>query len=202
MSEQTITKICRVGEIISGKRKASIFVKITINDGKLSIAGVEGPLRNGDAIGSCGQIHGGYAHRNSADNDQRYTKPITPDQIAFAPRWTPELWLDLLDIWERWHLNDMRAGCEHQRAEGWDKRPIDPTKPTTAYGKHFPGQSTASWNMLTWISRSEHPQGLLSEPCPVCGYKYGTRWLREELPDEVVEFVKALPDADQSPAWV
>lgn len=24
----------------------------------------------------------------------------------------------ILDLWERWHLNDMNAGCEHQRAEG------------------------------------------------------------------------------------
>jgi hypothetical protein len=88
-------------------------------------------------------------------------------------------------IWGRWHLNDLRAGCAHQRAEGWRERPIDPTKPTRAYGRHCPGQRGDSWNMLTWVTRAEHPEGLLSHPCPVCGYKYGSAWLYEELPADV-----------------
>lgn len=25
----------------------------------------------------------------------------------------------LVELWDRWHLNGMRAGCEHQRARGW-----------------------------------------------------------------------------------
>lgn len=25
----------------------------------------------------------------------------------------------LVELWDRWHLNDMRAECEHQRALGW-----------------------------------------------------------------------------------
>jgi len=53
----------------------------------------------------------------------------------------------LKDLWTRWHLNDMRAGCEHQRALGW-----------TSY--------------------AEHP----AEPCPECGYKFGSAWLFEPLP--------------------
>lgn len=57
----------------------------------------------------------------------------------------------MLAIWRRWHLNDMRAGCEHQRALGWN-------------------------------SYDEHP----SEPCPTCGYKYGTAWLYEPIPEEII----------------
>jgi hypothetical protein len=91
-----------------------------------------------------------------------------------------------------WHLNDMKPGCEHQEAAGWDKRPIDPSKPTNAYGKFFPGQQTDSWNMLTWVSRKDHPEGLLSEPCPTCGYKYGTQWLRRELPIEIVKLAETV----------
>jgi hypothetical protein len=92
----------------------------------------------------------------------------------------------MVEIWRRWHLNDMKADCEHQREESWDKRPIDPAKPLNTYGKHFPGQSHDTWNMLAWVRRDEHPDGLLSHPCPVCGYKYGTAWNREEIPDEVL----------------
>jgi len=86
-----------------------------------------------------------------------------------ADGWTMEAIAGLRNVWERWHLNGMRAGCAHQRAAGWADRPIDPAKPTNAYGFHFHGQRSASWNMLAWVTRKEHPKGLLSEPCPECG---------------------------------
>lgn len=95
---------------------------------------------------------------------------------------------ELVSIWRRWHLNDMRAGCEHQREEGWDERPIDPTKPTNTYGRHFEGQQQDSWNLLGWVRPDEHPDGLLTKPCPVCGYKYGSAWLTEDLPESVREW--------------
>lgn len=97
----------------------------------------------------------------------------------------------MLKVWERWHLNDMKAGCEHQRAEGWYKRPIDPSKPTDTYGKHFEGQQGSSWNLLSWVRKNEHPQGLMCEPCPTCGYKYGTAWLHEPIPDEVIAEIES-----------
>ncbi len=110
---------------------------------------------------------------------------------------------EILDIWDRWHLNDMKAGCEHQRAEGWDKRPIDPAKPLNTYGLHFEGQKSPSWNMLSWVRPSEHPEGLLTKPCPVCGYKYGTEWKKETLPDQVrarvAELFNSKPDNDEGP---
>lgn len=95
-------------------------------------------------------------------------------------------------IWERWHLNAMRPGCAHQIKFGWDKKPIDPTKPTSSYGKHFAGQRRDSWNLLGWIRPEEHTAGLLTKPCPVCGYKYGSAWLSEPLPKEVEEEVVEL----------
>jgi hypothetical protein len=96
----------------------------------------------------------------------------------------------------------MRAGCQHQRAAGWHKRPIDPAKPTTAYGKHFPGQRQDSWNLLGWVRADEHPEGLMCRPCPECGYKYGTAWLSEPVPETVLAFLRNLPDADRTPSWV
>lgn len=98
-------------------------------------------------------------------------------------------------VWKRWHLNGMRAGCEHQRVEKWDERPINPAKPLNTYGKHFEGQKYASWNMLTWVSPKEHPKGLLGKPCPTCGYAYGSAWLKEELPEEVkAEILSWIPE--------
>jgi hypothetical protein len=83
----------------------------------------------------------------------------------------------LFQIWERWHLNDMRAGCEHQRKAKWDEKLLDDTKPATQN------------NMATWTYRKDNPKGLLAEPCPECGYKYGTAWLFETIPADVIEFL-------------
>lgn len=41
--------------------------------------------------------------------------------------------------------------------------------------------------MLTWVRPEEHPEGLLTAPCPVCGYRFGTKWLMEDMPDEAVQ---------------
>ncbi len=38
---------------------------------------------------------------------------------AYYFGWDRPTWTKFLDIWARWHLNDMRPGCEHQSAEGY-----------------------------------------------------------------------------------
>ncbi len=181
-------KILHVGETGAGYpvRKCDVFVKVEFtDDGRLSMTGVVGPRANGDSWGSCGQIH-----------DELLKLEWRPDG------WTAGMVSRLYDIWKLWHLNDMRAGCEHQRAAGWDKRPIDPKKPTSTYGRHFDGQKQDSWNLLGWVRRDEHPKGLMCEPCPECGYKYGSAWLKEEVPFAVLEWLRDLPDTDKTPAWV
>ena len=161
-------KIMRIGTVKTwGGRGASVYIKAEIGEGVLSISGVIGPLSSGNALGGCGQIDMEFAHRDSKDNDGRYSEYIKPKDINFASGWNAENWYDLLDVWKEWHLNDMQAGCKHQRKLGWD-------------------------------SYDEHP----SEPCPVCGYKYGTAWLKKELPQMVIDFLKALPNTDKQPAWV
>jgi hypothetical protein len=98
----------------------------------------------------------------------------------------------ILDIWERWHLNGMRAACAHQAADGWRTRRIDPNKPADTYGLHFEGQTHASWNLLGWIRPDEHPDGLLAKPHPECGYRYGSAWLYEPLPGDVLADVRRI----------
>jgi len=53
-----------------------------------------------------------------------------------------------------------------------------------------------------WVHPHEHPRGILCKPCPVCGYKYGTAWKLEPLPDDVVAFLSSLPESTIVPAWV
>lgn len=142
-------------------------------------------------------------------------------------------------IWERWHLNHMRAGCEHQRA-AWDVAEplqltslssttafytmgqrakggeLSPTeyayfaalvpgvhaltiatnrpKSPEAWGEAGEAALAAGWVKLGetetkaagWVYPHEHPRGLLAKACEVCGYKYGTKWLKEEIPADVL----------------
>jgi hypothetical protein len=166
-------------------------VTIELNDGKLSIAGVVGAMANGDCWGSCGQIDMSFTeidaggHLSLAD--------VSGDRKTIAR---------LLNVWRRFHSNDLQAGCIHQQREGWNKRPIDPTKPLTAYGKHYSGQQYNSYNMLTWVSYKEYRHGLLGKACKKCGHRYGTAWLRKEVPDWAIRFLESLPnDAKLPGSW-
>ena len=107
--------------------------------------------------------------------------------------WTLDELAEVADLWDAWHLNGLRAGCAHQIAEGWNKRPIDPERPLRDYGQFVGTAST--WNMLAWVHPEEHPGGLLTKKCPTCGYPYGSSWLFEPLPGYVVARIKALFDA-------
>lgn len=87
---------------------APLWIKILYIDGRLSISGVHGPLRNGEAHGSSGQ------------NSDLLPKLLKfPDQIRVEGG--AETVRRLLEIWQEWHLNSMRAHCDHQIAvHNWD----------------------------------------------------------------------------------
>lgn len=50
---------------------------------------------------------------------------------------------------------------------------------------------------LGWLHENEHPDGILSKACPVCGYKYGTAWKYFPIPaeDEAIIY-KLLKEGD------
>jgi len=64
------------------------------------------------------------------------------------------------------------------------------------------GHSNVEYKMRGWIFHRDHPLGFIGRPCPVCGYKYGTSWIKEEVPEEVVEWLYNLPDSKREPAWI
>jgi hypothetical protein len=90
------------------------------------------------------------------------------------------LFKKIYTYWKKYHLNDMRPDCIHQRQENWSNVLLDETKPKTQD------------NMATWTLKKDNPKGLLSEPCKICGYKYGTTWLFEPIPTDDLNGIKAL----------
>lgn len=43
-----------------------------------------------------------------------------------------------------------------------------------------------------WLTPEEHPDGLLTKPCPECGYRYGTAWKHEDIPADVMAELREL----------
>jgi hypothetical protein len=215
--------------------RGRLFVTIDWDGKRLSITGVKGPMVNGDCRGSCGQtgIPGN-----------------TPETgwLKLYPGWDQPTVDRLRETWDRWHLNDMRPGCEHQR--DWDiLKPLElvELKWTSFYHELsrgagagnlspedyavFAERSRATYPLAIEYKRpkhpdlwgqvgesliaegylergkvetkpacqvypSEHPEGLLTKPCPECGYRYGSAWLHEDVPSDVLEFLRGLPDAE------
>lgn len=83
---------------------------------------------------------------------------------------TREMCSQLYNYWNRWHLNHLRAGTRKQMEalEGWKKT-----------------------NSYTYERACKYLEsiGLLVDN----GYKYGTEWLKEEVPDDVLEWLFTLP---------
>lgn len=102
-------------------------------------------------------------------------------KIKLAPGWTRAKLKQFFEVWKRWHLNDMKAGTPEQEAEL--KTHTFPDYPVSHYD---------------WASQVLKDAGLN----PHNGYMYGSSWLKEEVPAEVIKFLESLPDTDKTPAWV
>ena len=75
---------------------------------------------------------------------------------------------DMAAVWDRWHLNDMQAGCAHQEVV-WE---------TGRYGYLQPSLD-------------------LTPACPETGYQYGHGWLYEPLPSDVLQRVSTFIDTGE-----
>jgi hypothetical protein len=47
--------------------------------------------------------------------------------------------------------------------------------------------------------KAEHSGGVLNEPCPECGYRYGSAWLTKEVPNAVIDWLEGLPENSGCP---
>lgn len=232
---------CTVGgkqaycRIYTEEKQCTLLDGTTDTISVLHITGVVGPRSNGDCY-SAGQCYD------------------TMRQGVANPGWTADSLYKLLDIWQRWHMNDMLPYCEHQRdwdggkecklyeykmndntrkrrdrlkesihkmllagdavqmsesqrrllASSYFVKTYTDTAPDgyelyKEYTKHarelYPMDSDSKWG-------DKHPDGILTKPCPVCGYKWGSSWRAERIPDGVLQWLEALPDSKRKPAWV
>ena len=227
-------QVC-VGNITDGGVLYSVIVNCTINGaGEVSFTGELEPFGSRtQGGGAYGQIVGSF----KGFSPHGY---LSIEDINLNYGWSHDMVRELFELWNRWHLNHMRAGCSHQRANwgvGAELEVVKYKLTRDALGEirsikddaldqlqitgavqiseasrqllNLPYQTyeTPDANSIAsgryevesremrragHVRPSEHPCGLLAEPCEVCGYKYGTQWLKEELPGEVRARIEAL----------
>lgn len=176
----------------------NVFCKIELNERdrdreglKLSISGVEGPLYNGNCLGSCGQI-------------DMHLKPTS--FVQFGPGWDAGKIAKFLEIWGQWHLNDMEAGSPRQRAFLRAKKAeIMKTDQLIQEAPHAYAIKAGFKDHYSMVCKWLDDAGLrIDNEYEHNGkpYKYGTAWLYEPLPEVVYDFLIGLPDTKLKPAWV
>lgn len=102
---------------------------------------------------------------------------------TFAPGWSHARVVEFLRIWGRWHLNDVRAGSPRQRD----------------FIRGLPDKSYEAASAALTEAGLNPDAEYLHNGAP---YKFGSAWLGEEVPAEIIDFLMALPDTDRAPAWV
>lgn len=127
-------------------------------------------------------VEGPYPSGNCCGGFGQIYDSIDLDKVLFSPGWTPGQAVKFLGVWKDWHLNDMRAGSPAQQQ--WLKaNPIEVKYPASYYETACERLAAAGLN-------------------PDNGYQYGSKWLFEPVPDDVLQFLVELPDTDITPAWI
>lgn len=85
-------------------------------------------------------------------------------------------------VWERWHLNDMRAACEHMTEEMLN--PADEV--LDAYLAEHPERGRYGRLDALQSYRLDHVA------CPVTGYTWGHSWLAETISDDDLAIIRTL----------
>lgn len=134
----------------NGRRNNPVEIEITIENGRLSMVGNVWKANQSDIV-SGGQNYGEILE-------------YFPDDPKVKR---------IVEIWKRWHLNDMRAGSPAQMEYLRTHPPVVGKYPDNHYDAALRELDTAGLN-----------------PDPADGYVYGSAWLREELPAEIIEEVK------------
>lgn len=200
--------------------------------GELHFTGVVGPLRSGDAQGGCGQIvmeewaftclAAGWTpemvlrlreiwerwHLNHMNPNCEHQRAWDTRKMLTMCHWSLKSGMytqieKLKDLaWK-----DAIKGIRHVYTREEEVMLTSPISvdlpegqcPTAAslYDLKKSEQKAAGW-----VYPSEHPEGLLTKPCDVCGYKYGSAWLKEGVPAEVIAEIQSWPDTDVKPCWV
>lgn len=172
---ENFEKIVRLGTVPEWTRRGTSQVPTNVF---CSIKYADGKLSISGVVGpmSNGDCRGSCGQINMG---------LDPADVTPAAGWTLDTLKRFLEVWNAWHLNDMQAGTPRQTAEV-ERRKAD-----------FPGYPKSHYE---WALEILKEAGL--QPDPDTGYSYGSKWLKVEVPEDVLTWLADLPATDKKPAWV
>ncbi len=107
---------------------------------------------------------------------------------------TPGVRARILELWTRWHLNGMRAGCAHQ-PNTWHCTAAEHAEPVAngwdlfaSSGLRYPksGIDCVACGRARWDEPTDACRAVMPP------YRYGTAWLYEPIPAGTVAELRAL----------
>lgn len=173
----SIHKVVRIGAYHDEyyKKNLDVFCEITYKDSKLSIHGVVAPKRNGDCDGSCGQMY------------DSITENL--DTMVYAEGWNKVKAFAFVETWKDWHLNDMRAYCEHQKAEGFEKML---KQEVTIYKWKMTSEAISEKSKVEDASMEKLKKGeivkLTKKEQKILALSYSIEGITMELPDTIAKY--------------
>jgi hypothetical protein len=205
--------------IKENKHKEVVLVKTDSKSGKWCALEVSLEIKDGkQRLSVCGST--GHMSRTANARDDVYRLMTIDNKGIYLILESCGQIREDLDNWFpeykenfKWHLNDMNPGCIHQREMDWhscqgyhntDKNEVCEHNP-----KKFPRYPIMNNGQLEYYDWQKKPVDLKKKeyfshqqkfcwkdavniPCPTCGYKYGTQWLYEALPQEVIDWFNNL----------
>lgn len=152
-----------VGKHRPCERLGNVYINVEFRPGR---EGVEVSFTS-DVISSNGKWIGGGQHNGDDLLNSLEVFEMPKSQLT-----------TLLGIWDYWHLNGMRAGCEHQRKY-----------------KEVMTQLNIVEQEFFYASNYEEVVKLSAfGKCPECGYTYGHAWKHERLPIWIANIIFDLFD--------
>jgi len=144
-----------------GQPQQGVDLKTHENPIELSMSGSIWNLSRSDCT-QCGQMQDTIRDELNSGN-LRLKSNISQDDMK-----------KLLDIWDRWHLNGLKAGT---------------TKQNELIEMHRDDPKYAEQDVFL-----DRPRAILKDfdADPDNGYSYGSAWLFEPLSDDVIDFVKEM----------
>lgn len=131
-------------------------------------------IHNPITLSICGNVQGPRGYDSGGQNREEFTpENMNQDRMIVSMQDLARI----VEIWDRWHLNTMKGECCHQDRGAHVDREGETTYPD--------GWFTSP--------RFEEVTAAQTAKCPV-GYKYGSAWLTEPLPESVIEEITGLFD--------
>lgn len=153
--------------VLLGRTARGLTVHVTINYAGGRLS-LQG-IEGADASGNCGGACGQIAMHWTENYFQSF---------SFAHGWNLELALKLRAAWNRWHLNDLQAGSPRQRE----------------FLRQQPPMAFVEACAMLEAHGLQPDKEYLHNRKP---YRYGTAWLSEPVPEEVLAWLAGLPDASE-----